>query len=168
PRPGSQAVDQTTIIHSVKNDTSPPLRDMPPAPRLPRTREAPENPSLPRALYPKEHPKDTIVQRWFGVLAMPTPIVSFDGIQFSTGGTGWPPDTNGDVGPNHYVQWVNGSIEIWDKSGNRLLGPVFGNTIWQGFGAPCETHNDGDPIALYDSIADRWMISQFTVTPPYY
>src|SRR5207244_2454497 len=36
------------------------------------------------------------------------------------------------------------------------------------FGAPCETHNDGDPIALYDPIADRWMISQFTTTAPYY
>jgi len=33
-----------------------------------------------------------------------------------------PPDTDGDVGPNHYVQSVNSSIKIFDKSGNPLNG----------------------------------------------
>ena len=45
-----------------------------------------------------------------------------------------PPDPNGDVGPNHYVQWVNTSFAIYDKSGTLLYGPAAGNTLWAGFG----------------------------------
>lgn len=72
-----------------------------------------------------------------------------------------PPDTDGDVGPNHYVQMINLVTTIYDKSGNVLLGPVPTNTFWSGFGGLCETTNQGDPIVLYDELADRWLISQF-------
>ena len=74
-----------------------------------------------------------------------------------------PPDTTGDIGPNHYVQMVNLSLAIWDRSGNLLYGPANANTLWQGFGGPCETTNNGDPIVLYDHLADRWMLSQFAL-----
>ena len=74
-----------------------------------------------------------------------------------------PPDPNGDVGPDHYVQTVNLSFAIWDKSGQLLYGPANLNTLWQGFGGPCETTNNGDPIVLYDHLADRWLISQFAI-----
>src|SRR5206468_1186316 len=79
----------------------------------------------------------------------------------------YPPDTNGDVGPNHYVQFINLSFQVFSKTGVSLYGPAEGNTLWSGFGPPCETHNDGDPIALYDPIADRWIMSQFVSSSPY-
>lgn len=79
-----------------------------------------------------------------------------------------PPDPNGDVGPNHYVQMVNSQIQIWNKQGTSLAGPVNINTLWvngttagTGFDQ-CRTQNAGDPIVLYDQEADRFMISQFT------
>lgn len=97
----------------------------------------------------------------------PVPILSFDGISNIDGVL--PPDTNGDVGPNHYVQMVNLSIAVWDKSGNLAAGfPKASNLIWQGFGGQCENSNDGDPIVLYDSYADRWIVSQFVASTPYY
>src|SRR5205085_9124986 len=102
---------------------------------------------------------DPVVQTTFGPLAMPAPIVSFEGMTNPNGYE--PPDTNGDVGPNHFVQWVNGSIQIWNKSGVSLYGPVDGNTLFTGFGGVCETTNDGDPIVLYDPMANRWMLTQF-------
>ena len=74
-----------------------------------------------------------------------------------------PPDTDGDVGPNHYVQIVNVQYQIFDKSGNSLYGPADNNTMWSGFGGLCETNNDGDPIVLYDHLADRWFFSQFAL-----
>ena len=74
-----------------------------------------------------------------------------------------PPDTTGDVGPNHYVQWVNLSLAVYSKTGTLLYGPTNGNTIWTGFGGVCSTRNDGDPIVLYDQAVDRWMIAQFAV-----
>jgi len=80
-----------------------------------------------------------------------------------------PPDTDGDVGPNHYVQWINSVTEIFDKNGNTLLGPVAGNIYFQGLGGDCEADNNGDPIVLYDELADRWLVSQFAVSvAPYF
>jgi hypothetical protein len=59
-----------------------------------------------------------------------------------------PPDPNGDVGPNHYVQMINILFAVYDKTGNIQLGPLPNNALWAGFGGPCEFDNDGDPIVL--------------------
>jgi uncharacterized repeat protein (TIGR01451 family) len=88
-----------------------------------------------------------------------TPNPNFDGIAF-TGFT--PPDTNGDVGPNHYVQAVNAHFRVFDKTGNALTGTLAINSLFTGFGGFCENNNRGDPIVNYDHLADRWLISQFT------
>ena len=77
-----------------------------------------------------------------------------------------PPDPNGTVGPNHIVTMVNLTFQIFDKSGNSLLGPTNNNTLWAGFGGDCQTDNSGDPVVLYDRAADRWLLSQFTASGP--
>ena len=74
-----------------------------------------------------------------------------------------PPDTDGDVGLNHYMQMVNLAFQIWDKNGNSLYGPADGSTLWDGFNGPWTGTNDGDPIVLYDEYADRWIASQFSL-----
>jgi hypothetical protein len=75
-----------------------------------------------------------------------------------------PPDTNGAIGATQYVQWVNVSFAVFDKAtGAPVYGPVAGNTLWSGFGGPCETSNDGDPIVQYDKLANRWILTQFAV-----
>lgn len=99
---------------------------------------------------------------------MPNVSGSFDGLSNADnasvlGYTVLPPDTDGDVGPNHYVQMVNSVLKVFDKSGNTLLGPVANNTIWSGFGGDCQNTNDGDPIVQYDQFANRWLVSQFSV-----
>jgi len=87
-------------------------------------------------------------------------LASFDGIP----ATAWvPPDTVGDVGPNHYVQMVNIAFAIYDKQGSLLAGPSPINSLWTGFGGPCETSNNGDPVVRYDHLADRWLMSQFAL-----
>jgi hypothetical protein len=162
---------QFVVGQSVQNDVSPPLSKIPLGTVEPWTtpREMPE-----RDVLTKEPParqiSDSVLQSTFGLgqlapLAMPAPSKNFAGLTNRNGV--YPPDTNGDVGPNHYVQWVNLSLQIWDKNGNSLYGPTNGNTIWSGFGGACQTQNAGDPIVLYDSIADRWLISQFTSANPY-
>jgi len=104
----------------------------------------------------------------------PTPPVSqsFEGLgngQYGFSVTGAPPDTNGTVGATQYVQWVNTSFAIFNKSNGALMaGPTAGNTLWSGFGGGCQTNNDGDPIVVYDKLAQRWVFSQFSVsTTPY-
>lgn len=93
-------------------------------------------------------------------VAAPVVGVNFDGI----GATGvLPPDTVGDVGPDHYIQMVNSAFQIFDKGGNALTGAISINALWSGFGGPCETLNNGDPIVRYDHLADRWLLSQFAL-----
>jgi hypothetical protein len=78
------------------------------------------------------------------------------------GGRVNPPDPNGEVGPNHYVEIINLLFAVYDKNGNKLLGPVDTGSVWAGFAIPDCTDPSGDPVVLYDQFMDRWLISQFT------
>jgi len=105
--------------------------------------------------------EDPVLQDYQGNTYHRGPIVNFDGVGNVNGVI--PPDTDGDVGPEHYFQMINLSFAIYDKSGNKLYGPVDNSTLWSGFIGPWTGTNDGDPILLYDEMADRWMASQFAI-----
>jgi hypothetical protein len=101
------------------------------------------------------------------VSSFPSTIANFEGLSnqdnFNVFGFRVnPPDTNGDVGPNHYVEMINLLFAVYDKAGNKLLGPVDTGTLWAGFAVPDCTDPSGDPIVLYDATTDRWILTQFT------
>ncbi len=110
---------------------------------------------------------------------MPAASQSFAGLSLNsscTGGQcggGYPPDTNGDVGPNNYVQAVNTGVGIFSKTGTQQAAFTF-NSFWAsaGTGTPCDSANDGDPVVLYDPIGDRFIFMDFafsnSTTGPYY
>jgi hypothetical protein len=98
---------------------------------------------------------DPIVQTAPAAALMPSPLVSFD----AQGPAGNPPDTNGDIGPNHYIQMVNTQFSVYNRSGTLLAGPIGMNTFFSGTGTLCDDHNGGDVIVLYDPYADRWLLS---------
>src|SRR6478672_10082065 len=93
----------------------------------------------------------------------PAPLATFDGLDYPTWGNGHPPDTNGDVGPNHYIQTTNTSIGIYNKTtGAPIARFTFNTFMSQGnFGNLCDTDNFGDPVVLYDTFEDRWIITDF-------
>ncbi len=93
----------------------------------------------------------------------PSPIANFLGLDFLNWGAGRPPDTNGDVGPTYYIETVNTSIGIYAKSGGPPVAAfTFDTFMSQGsFGNLCDTDNFGDPVVLYDSFEDRWVITDF-------
>lgn len=101
----------------------------------------------------------------------PAPSVDFDGLRFSdacTGGQcgqGHPPDPNGDVGPAYFIEAINVAIGVFDKSTGGLVAAVtFNSFMSQGaFGNLCDTDNEGDPVVLYDSFHDRWVITDFAL-----
>ena len=103
--------------------------------------------------------------------AMPTPITTFDGAtsadNSSAGaGTGFtPPDVNGDVGPNHYVSSINLVLKIFNKNGTVAMAAKKTSALFDSLpaGDPCRSRNDGDPVVVYDSLADRWVITQFSI-----
>jgi hypothetical protein len=99
----------------------------------------------------------------------PPTDVSFDGLAFNSTcgasqcGNGHPPDTNGDVGPTYYIETINMAIGIFDKStGSRVAAFTLDAFMSQGsFGNLCDTDNFGDPVVLYDTFMDRWIITDF-------
>src|SRR5246127_759702 len=164
----------TTIRHDVHHDVSLPLSEMikhaPPASLARRRVEPMRRIPLPPGLAAEQ--QDPVIQ--VGTVTPLTPPVTlgFEGLgagQYGFSVTGAPPDTEGTVGATQYVQWVNTSFAVFNKSTGALVaGPTAGNTLWSGFGGGCQTNNDGDPIVIYDKLAQRWIFSQFSVsTTPY-
>lgn len=156
----------------VRFDVSPALRDMPVIP--PGQGQLRENED--RDITPfkmRFAPEwDPVVQSRVGDMNSPNQpevagsLVSFDAQPNSSGVN--PPDPNGSVGPGHVVTMANLSFQVLHKSGTSLYGPAANNTLWTGFGGPCEIENAGDPVVLYDQLADRWFLSQFTAQGPIY
>jgi hypothetical protein len=164
----------TTVRRDVHHDVSLPLSELIRHAPLPSLTRRPVEPLRRIPLPPglEQFQEDPVLQT--ATVPPPTPPVlqSFEGLgnaQYGFSVTGAPPDTEGTVGATQYVQWVNTSFAIFNKSNGALIsGPTAGNTLWSGFGGGCETNNDGDPIVIYDKLAQRWVFSQFSVsTTPY-
>jgi hypothetical protein len=115
---------------------------------------------------PREaHDADPVAQSMLGPHAMPAPIVTFDAYPNMCSCS--PSSASGAVGPSHYVVIGHLHFAVYNKSGALLLGPLSNNTLWAGFGAPCETQNGGQPFVLYDRMADRWILINLNVSSPY-
>lgn len=96
----------------------------------------------------------------------PPPLIDFDGLDRENWGSGSPPDPVGDAGPDHYIQAVNSSVGIYDKTdGSEIAAFTFDTLMAQGnFGNQCDDQNFGDPIVLYDTFEDRWVLTDFAFT----
>ena len=167
---GSQtgAVGHVTVGHSTKNDVSAPLRSI--AKPAVAQAAAKSQPVLALPTHQQAGPTraDPAVQSQPAAPNMPATQLNFNGVPYP--GVSCfcaPPDTNGEVGDTQYVQIVNEGLQVFDKTnGNSQLGPVAITSLWSGFGGPCETFGEGDPVVLYDQIAKRWVVTQFAQFPP--
>jgi hypothetical protein len=164
------------VSAAVQQDVSPPLSQLSGfAPASPDDEK--EKKEKPLRLLPGQGvgatPNDTVVQSQAGPAVATTSGLNFDGLGRGISGFTLqyaPPDTVGAVGATQYVQWVNAMFAVYNKSSGAIASgfPKFGNALWQGFGGGCETNNDGDPIVQYDKAANRWIMTQFSVsTTPY-
>ncbi|PYK50732.1 MAG: hypothetical protein DME51_05140, partial [Verrucomicrobia bacterium] len=91
---------------------------------------------------------------------MPPPLLTFEGIGNTCGCQ--PSDSEGDVGAAYYIEAINETFKIFDKSGNTLSGPTTYNSFFAPLtGTPCTFANDGDPYVVYDKDTGRWLISDF-------
>src|SRR5262245_55549125 len=154
-----------TVGQSKKNDVSPPLRSIPPKVGLKPRHLQREPEGMPSEVRTQVDP---VVQNSLAPEAMPSPVLNFDGVPFPGVSCNCaPPDTDGEVGSTQYVQMVNEALQVFDKTtGTSVLGPISIETLWSGFGGVCETSGHGDPIVLYDQIANRWVVSQFAGSTP--
>jgi hypothetical protein len=168
--PGTQSPDVVQMVGPVRLDQD--LRTLPYIPQKSREEErrltrfeplntgqrsAPSQSGISGLKYVQQLLKNI----WRQGPTMPGPLLTFEGIGDTCGCQ--PSDSEGDVGPNHYIEAINESFKIFDKSGNTLSGPTTYNSFFASLtGTPCGSNqNDGDPYVLYDQQADRWMITDF-------
>jgi len=167
--PGTQTPDVIRMVGPVRLDQD--LRNLPyvaPKPefeerrlmRYPHEGGETDAPSSKYGISGLKYVQALLKNVWRPAPTMPGPLLTFEG-QGDTCGC-QPSDSEGDVGPNHYVEAINESIRIFDKNGNTLSGPTSYNSFFSGLtGTPCTNANDGDPYVIYDQAADRWLISDF-------
>jgi hypothetical protein len=159
---------------AVAFDVSPALRS------LPLAKKFVADPSKLLEIRPERGPRaqskgyktgDGALQLLSPTPTIPAPLLTFEGLSnednFNIFGFRVnPPDPNGEVGPNHYVEIINLVFAVYDKNGNKLLGPVDTGSLWAGFAITDCTDPSGDPVVLYDQLEDRWLLSQFTTRGP--
>lgn len=156
------------VISSSRNDTSAPLSSF--------QRSAPSTSAVRGTsdLSPSVKGRGTSQNGTVSGLALPTPNLpqqapapaqSFDGLSNADntrviGGRVLPPDTVGAVGTAAYMQAVNLVVGIYNKTtGAPMMAPVALDSFWANFGPECRS-GSGDPIVLFDHLANRFLISQ--------
>jgi hypothetical protein len=107
---------------------------------------------------------DAALQTARGATMIPAPLLNFNGLTANANPYRLvPPDANGDVGSGYFVQLVNTQVAVYNSAtGTKLAGPTLMSTLFdEGTQKLCATHDDGDPVVVFDEYADRWVISQF-------
>ncbi|MCG6963655.1 MAG: carboxypeptidase-like regulatory domain-containing protein, partial [Acidobacteria bacterium] len=171
---GGETIHPQKVLRPTAFGITPPLRDITPiapAKGLPNrevpNREVSKLPVLPNASPSGEPQGEGRITQVTGVLA-PAPSVAFDGLNSDTnaavvGFRVMPPDTEGAVGMNYYIQMINMVWAVYNKSdGSMAAGPYPLVQVWASGipGTDCANYNDGDPVVLYDPLAQRWFMSQ--------
>ena len=161
---------ETTVCKAIYFDVSPPLIEMAKVKTVIKKRkEKDQFEDFPNPKYdiyghlPFTLAEDPVWQKQDGTYLPQTigPIQNFEGVGNLDGVM--PPDTQGDVSNDKYLQVVNSRYAIYSKTGTVILAGTPLSTIWSGIPAPYNGTNDGDPIVLWDQAAQRWIISQFSL-----
>src|SRR5438552_1783634 len=168
--PGTQSPDVVRMVGPVRVDK--PLRDLPYVAPKPEFEEQVLTPHPRGTAQPPasagygtsglKYVQGLLKNLWRPAPTMPPPLLTFEGGAAAQFCACAPPDTDGDVGPNHYVEAINVAFAVYNKTGTMLAGPTTYNSLFAPLtGTPCSGQNDGDPFVLYDHVADRWLISDF-------
>jgi hypothetical protein len=152
---------KTTVRYPIGHAVSRPLRELPIDVLGVRDVEAPEPKALPLRSSGTLNPakSDPLVQKEIRPNVGATQGINFDGIGAQNFA---PSDVNLAVGPSHIVQTVNVRLAVYNKSGALLSGPTNFTTFFAPVGGACAA-GASDPIANYDRLADRWVISDIGI-----
>src|SRR6059058_4537116 len=161
------------VVNGRLDGVSPALSSLPVIRALPVTTvTARDNEELQRG--GQSSAKDPVVQKKKGTGPISAPVQNFEGIclPFSDEPCAQasdckclPPDTNGEAGLTQYVEMVNTSFAVYSKTGIVLRPATEIDQLWANTDSECKTHNEGDPVVVYDQLANRWLLSQFIASP---
>ena len=158
---GSAHASPATVVRVIHPSHVPALRTMRPSRPTGKTgwkAIEPERSAVGPA-SPGAKAGSALVQRSAPKGLMPDPIANFAGLSNTCGCS--PPDTEGDIGTDYYMQWVNLSFRVYHRDGTPATAVMPGYSLFTGqpiCGSPAG--NGGDPIVQYDQFANRWIASQ--------
>ncbi|HLY07196.1 MAG TPA: hypothetical protein VKR31_15730 [Rhizomicrobium sp.] len=167
PAQAQQVLANPTVHYDARHDVSLPLRDLARTAGQHRTQIEMPEPGHKRLLPEGPPGADTAVQRFYLPTIHTVPVLSFDAVREDEQNA-QVPDTNGAVGSTQFVEITNFDYSVYNKStGKNVLKPTDTNTIFAGFGGRCENTDPGDPVVVWDRLADRWLVSYFNYETAY-
>ena len=100
---------------------------------------------------------DSLEDRTAPAILLGTTITGGNGNSFA------PPDTDGAIGPNHYVQFINGRFAIYNKTTGALISAVSDTSFWNSAGASSLTGQGlSDTRVIYDPLSGHWFAVEIT------
>jgi hypothetical protein len=155
------------VTSAVAFDVSPALRELAKHPVTVTEADAERGDDRGKLTIDARHTPDGALQQSTPATTIGPTIANFEGLAQDDNPVGvQPPDPNGEIGPRNYVEMVNIVFAIYSRTGKLQLGPLTLGTLWQGFAVPDCEEEAGDPVVLYDQLADRWILTQFTDAGP--
>ena len=166
--PAQEVQSGPSVRYDSRHDVSAPLREMV-WQALPRQRpdsEMPE-PGHNWVLDQGIPGVDPVVQDAYLPTIHTKTVLNFDAVREDQNNA-QVPDTNGAVGSTQFVEITNFDYAVYDKTtGKAILNPTNTNTLFVGFGNRCENTNPGDPVVVFDKLANRWLVSYFNYVSAY-
>jgi hypothetical protein len=103
--------------------------------------------------------------------AAPAPTVhigqNFTGTSYgstTTNSGALPADGNGAIGPNHFVEFVNGAFAVYNKTNGERVEFKTDVDFWAGAGVALDVFAEvSDPRVLFDPVSQRWFASQIDI-----
>ena len=91
---------------------------------------------------------------------------NFIGSTYGLNDTAIPPDSDGAVGPNHFVELINGRFAVYNKTNGGVLKSVTDVSFWKQAGITFHAGWDiTDPRIVYDPSVQRWFAAQIDFDP---
>lgn len=109
---------------------------------------------------------------WLIVLALPRFAaaavsigLNFTGSTYGVDSPDQPPDSNGAVGPGHFVEFVNGRFSVYDKTTGQRVQTMTDLAFWTSGGVSFAAGvSVSDPRVVFDAASQRWFASMVDVS----
>jgi hypothetical protein len=86
---------------------------------------------------------------------------NFTGSTYGVNSAALPPDPNGCIGPKHFVEFINGAFNVYNRTNGRSVLRKTDTKFWSDAGVIIASGwAVSDPRVIYDPISRRWFASQ--------
>jgi hypothetical protein len=105
-----------------------------------------------------------------GTALAQTVVANFAGLSLLdtnplVGGNYAPPDTDGAIGINHFVEFINGGYAVYSRTGTLVAPAISDSTFWLNAGVSASLVNQGlsDTRIKFDPLSQRWFAAEITL-----